>query len=138
MRVAYLYAVYFGVGLPQENFCWSKGNIWLQIGRLDRAIGCYRESLRALENPRLRALLGWCYHQAGDDKAALENYRLAFKAQPRHDTALALAWLEFEVGDRATGLSVLKGVQDARERLDPRLAKQLERLEADFAVGVTS
>lgn len=82
-------------------------------------------------------MLGWCYLQAGDDKAALEHYRLAFKAQPQHDTALILAWLEFEVGDKDAALAVLKGVQDARDALDARLLAQLEELEGQFGVRPT-
>ena len=137
VRLIYLYALYFGVGLPQESFCWSKGNIWRGIGRLDRAIGCYHESLKALESWRLRTLLGWCYWRAGDNNAALEQYRLAYKAQPRHEIALSMALLEFDIGKRDAALGLLRPVQDARRTLDEKILTQLQQLEAKFGLQPT-
>jgi tetratricopeptide (TPR) repeat protein len=106
----------------------------LRIGRVDRAIDCYRKSLKALENSRVRALLGWCYLQTEDYRAALEQYRLAYKAQPRYDIALTLASLEFHLGDKDTGLDVLKRVQGVRDVLDVRLLRELEKLEAKLGL----
>jgi hypothetical protein len=103
--------------------------------RPPRSCDSYRASLKELENPQVRAFLGWCYTQVGDNRAALENYRLAYKAQPRHDIALGLASLEFMVGDKNTALTVLKGVQDARGVLSPNMLAELERLETKFGLS---
>ncbi len=135
-KLAYIHALYFGVGLTQEGFCLSKGNTWLGIGRLDRAIRCYRNSLKAEENPRVRALLGWCYSRAGDQTAALESYRLAYKARPRHEIALGLASLEFSVGEKETAFAVLRTLQKARDTLNPKLLTELKRLEDEFGADL--
>ena len=135
LNLAYLYALYFGVGLTQEGFYLSKGNIWLRIDQLDRAIRCYHKSLEADDNPRVRAFLGWCYSRAGNYLAALENYRSAYQKRPRADIALGLASLEFASGDKDRAFVLLRSLQDARGSLDAGLLAELKRLEDKFGAS---
>src|SRR5438552_15418712 len=98
-KIPYTILGYWLVGLSEEGYHITKGNIWADIGCYDWAIWNYERALRAGEDSTVRAAMGWCYGQLGMSQAALEQYRRAYERDKHPNIAIGLAFAEYVAGN---------------------------------------
>ena len=129
------------VGLTQPQAALVSGNWFFDHQNWPRAIAAYQVAIKGgIDNPNVRTDLGSSYRFMKQPKQALQQYELAQKQDPKHETSLFNqgAVYAFSMGQTAKGVAIWKetlqkfpnGINAAAAR---QLIKQAEQGKAGKA-----
>ena len=99
------------VGLTQPQAALVSGNWFFDHQNWPRAIAAYQVAIKGgIDNPDVRTDLGSSYRFMKQPKQALQQYELAQKQDPKHETSLFNqgAVYAFSMGQTAKGVAIWK------------------------------
>ena len=99
------------VGLTQPQAALVSGNWFFDHQNWPRAIAAYQTAIKGgIDNPNVRTDLGSSYRFMKQPQQALEQYEIAQKQDPKHETSLFNqgAVYAFSMGQTAKGVAIWK------------------------------
>ncbi len=126
--LCYVTIVYWLVGVDEEYYRVTKGNIWGDLQRYSRAIANYEKALKEREAPVVRAAVGWCYAQLGKNDSSVYHYRLAYEKSKSTEIAIGLALAEYSVGNVVGSRRVFEGIIGNMATNYEKYAAEIEEL----------
>ena len=135
-KLAYLYLLYWTVGLDEDWFQISKGNHLFDLGSFPTAAKAYQRALAGTQSASLHGRLGYCHLNQGLYDKALASFRMALEKKDDPVHQIGLAWSYLGLGEDSNCQAVV-----ARLRSDPRacdswIDAQLKEL--DESLGATN
>jgi tetratricopeptide (TPR) repeat protein len=129
IKLAYLYYLYWVVGLDEEGFQESKANYLFELERFSAAAKAYQRALSGTTSPRLHGNLGYCYLNLGFPDKALQSFNSALerKADPVHE--IGLAWAHLGLGDVSSCEALVARLRRDNGAPDAWVSNQLGELD---------
>ena len=131
-KLAYLYVVYWLVGLDEEGFQVAKGRYLFELGRYSGAAGAYRRALAETQTPSVYGSLGYCYLNLGLYSKAVELLEKAIEGKPDPVFETGLAWSFLRLGDASKCRAVVSRLRVGTFALDPWVTTELAKLEVEL------
>jgi len=131
-KLAYLYVVYWLVGLDEEGFQIAKGHYLFELGRYSGAAEAYRRALADTQTPSIYASLGYCYLNLGLYGKAVELLEKALASKPDPVFETGLAWSLLRLGDASKCRAVVTRLRGSSFTLDPWVTSELAKLEIEL------
>lgn len=130
IKLAYLYFLYWVVGLDEEGFQESKGGYLFDLGNFSAAARSYQRALSGTKSPRLHGSLGYCYLNLGFHDKAIQSFNCALERKADPVNEIGLAWAHLGLGDRSSCEAVLATIRRGEGVLDAWVSSQAEELGA--------
>lgn len=131
-KLAYLYVVYWLVGLDEEGFQVTKGHYLFELGRYSGAAEAYRRALADTQSPGVCGSLGYCYLNLGLYAKAVELLEKALEKKPDPIFETGLAWSLLRLGDASKSRAVVAKLRSSSLTLDPWVTSELAKLEIEL------
>jgi len=128
-KIIYITLGYYLVGLGDDEYYYSKGNFWAEVGNYQRAIKNYKKVLQERDDSDVEALIGWCYAAIGMSGLALKHYRNAYEKDKQPKIAIGLASCEFTSGNLEESKRVLSRLKESGLKLDAIDLESLKNIE---------
>lgn len=135
LKLAYLYFLYWVVGLDEESFQIAKGNHLFDLGSYATAAKAYQRALAGTRSASLHGRLGYCHLNQGLHDKAVESFQAALgtKADPVHE--IGLAWSYLGLGESARCAAVLARLRGGARPCDAWTESQLGELEESLGTA---
>ncbi|HYV20997.1 MAG TPA: hypothetical protein VFC25_18435 [Verrucomicrobiae bacterium] len=108
IKLLVLYLEYWIVGLGEEWFHVSKGNLLFDLERYSAAAGAYSRALQESKSPLLQARLGWCYMRMNMPNSAVDLLTTVRSHSGRPEVGMTLLHALIQAG-KLPEASVLHG-----------------------------